>query len=130
MSNSRPYSIWSSLKTRCKNKKANRFNIYGGKGITYDPKWESFEMFWSDMKDGYQDNLTIDRIDNNKGYYKENCRWATPREQSNNKTNNRLLTFNNKTLTVAQWARKLNINYSTLSMRLNVYKWSIKKSLT
>lgn len=84
MSLTRPYKIWTAMKTRCTNTKQPNYKRYGAKGITYDPDWETFENFWRDMKSSYADGLSIDRIDNSKGYSKENCRWATPAEQNRN----------------------------------------------
>lgn len=82
LSNSRQYHIWQGMKTRCGNPNAINYNEYGGRGITYDPKWEIFEGFWEDMKPGYSDNLTIERIDSNRGYSKDNCKWVTYSEQN------------------------------------------------
>lgn len=74
LSTSKVYNIWSNMRARCNNPKNVGYYLYGGRGITYDPKWETFEGFWEDMEDGYEDSLSLDRIDNNKGYYKSNCR--------------------------------------------------------
>jgi len=77
MSNTRIYKIWEDMKKRCDNPSTKCYKNYGGRGITYDPKWAKFEFFYNEMKDGYSDDLTLDRIDINKGYYKENCQWVT-----------------------------------------------------
>lgn len=87
MHNTRQYQIWTDMKTRCNNPNNSHYYLYGGRGISYDPKWEKFEGFWEDMKEGYEDNLTIDRIDYNGNYCKENCRWITKTEQSKNRHN-------------------------------------------
>lgn len=89
--NTRLYTIWTGIKQRCGNPKAHAYEIYGGRGITVCQEWrDSFEAFyiWA-MANGYADNLTIDRKDNDKGYTPDNCRWATMREQQNNRRNNR-----------------------------------------
>lgn len=83
---SRPYSIWSSMKTRCDNPRTENYPHYGGRGIGYDTKWGSFSGFWEDMEEGYSDKLSLDRINPNEGYNKKNCRWVYPPEQARNKS--------------------------------------------
>jgi hypothetical protein len=98
MKRKRPYNIWCNMKSRCDNPKNKKFKNYGGRGIKYDLKWKHFKEFWKDMSDNYykhckvygEKNTTIDRIDNNKGYNKKNCRWATWKVQENNKSNNKI----------------------------------------
>ncbi len=99
--------IWSSIKQRCNNPKVKNYHRYGGRGIKMCLEWESsFETFVSDM--GIRPKgCSIDRIDNNLGYYKENCRWVTKEENSNNTSKNVNYTYNNVTLSESQWAKKL-----------------------
>lgn len=130
-SNTRIYHTWEAMKQRCYNPKSQYYKRYGGRGITICDKWlHDFQAFydWA-MSHGYADNLTIDRIDNNKGYSPDNCRWATNIQQHNNQSNNKNLTYNGKTQTLAQWAKEKNIKPTTLAMRLN-RGWSIEKALT
>ena len=77
MSKTRIYKIWEDMKKRCDNKSNKYYKNYGGRGISYDPKWSNFTNFYEDMKYTYEDNLTLDRIDNNGNYCKDNCQWIT-----------------------------------------------------
>ena len=122
------YSSWQAMKNRCLDKNTPAYKNYGSRGITVCKRWLKFQNFYKDMgKRPFK--TSIDRIDNNKGYYKENCRWSTRTEQNNNTRNSHFLTFNGKTQTIAQWANELDIKYHTLYTRLN-RKWSIKKTLS
>ena len=109
---------WSSMLERCNDTSHKAYGDYGGRGITVCDRWLEFNNFYEDMGEPPSDKHSIDRIDNNKGYYLENCRWATCKEQSNNRRSNRELTINGKSQTVAQWAEELNINYYTLYYRI------------
>lgn len=86
MHNTRPYSIWRSMKCRCLVETSTNFKYYGGRGVTICESWvASFESFWEDMCEGYSNELTLDRVDVNGGYSKENCRWATRSDQMRNR---------------------------------------------
>jgi hypothetical protein len=88
MTKTRPYRIWRNIKDRCNNKNNKDYRWYGGRGITICDQWLDFATFWNDVKEGYNDTLSIDRIDNTKGYEPGNCRWATMKTQQNNRRNN------------------------------------------
>ena len=112
MSNTKEYKTWSGIKKRCENPKASNWHQYGGAGVTICKKWkDSFLTFYEDMGPAPSEYHSIDRIDNSKGYCKENCRWATAKQQARNKTNNRKIEIAGKSKTIAEWIlrrRKLN----------------------
>lgn len=131
MTGSRLYEEWKGIKYRCYNPKCSEYDRYGGRGITICPEWlNSFEAFrgWA-IANGYQDNLTIDRIDNDGPYCPDNCQWITHKEQQNNKSTNRFITYNGETKTMSQWAEETGIPYGTLRMRL-VKGWTVEDALT
>ena len=123
-------AVWRTMLHRCYNKKASMYYTYGERGIKVCKKWHNFDNFQKDMHLTYKKGLTIDRIDNNKGYSPNNCRWATPLEQGQNTSRSRFLKYNGLIKSLSQWARDINIKRSTLSMRYYVYKWSVDKCLT
>lgn len=107
------------MKSRCYNANDKRYARYGGRGITVCEEWHSFQAFrsWA-LENGYSDDKSIDRIDNDAGYSPQNCRWATPKEQCNNRSTNRLITINGTTKTVAQWAQDVGIHEDRIHNRL------------
>jgi len=109
------------MKKRCNNESDSRYDRYGGRGIRICDEWYDFETFkdWA-LSHGYESGLSIDRVDNNGNYCPENCRWADRIVQANNKSNNRLITYNGITHTVAEWSRILMVNYYNLLARINV----------
>lgn len=121
------YQSWVGMKYRCDNPNASNYKTYGAKGITYDPLWSDFVKFLEDMGER-QDGSTLDRIDVNGNYCKENCRWADTLTQNNNRTNNNYIEYKGKTQTLAQWCRELDINYKTVSERINGRGWAVEKS--
>lgn len=125
---SKTYSTWIDMIQRCTNPNSKDYHNYGGRGITVCKKWMKFENFLKDMGESPEKHQ-IDRADNNKGYCKLNCRWATRKEQQRNTRANHMITFGGKTQCLAAWAEELKISYQTLHARLR-RKWSIEKALT
>ena len=114
------YRVWCAMKERCNNPHNKRYERYGGRGITVCDEWaESFESFrtWANAN-GYEKGLTIDRIDNEKGYGPDNCRWATRAQQNRNYSRNHFLTYNGVTMCVTDWGMYLGINPTTILYRL------------
>ena len=124
LSRTRIYKIWTWIKARCDNEKSTHYSYYWWRWITYDKKWENFEWFYEDMKEWYSDNLSIDRINSNKNYCKENCRWTTRKQQQRNMKSNRVY----KWKCIAEWCEELGLNDSTIRARLREW-WSYKKAL-
>lgn len=129
--NSLTYSVWSNIKQRCYNPNASGYENYGGRGIKVCSRWKnSFENFYYDMGKRPSKNHSIDRVNNNGDYSKENCRWATKKQQNRNSRHCKKITFNNQTLTLSEWAEKTGIKLPTLNYRFYVAKWNIKDVLT
>ena len=123
------YSTWRAMKSRCLLRSSRNFDYYGGRGITVCDRWlESFENFLSDMGERPV-GASIDRIDNDKGYYKENCRWATTQEQQSNRSDNVLITYNGEQKTQSQWAEYAGILVTTFRNRI-ASGWSIERAIT
>ena len=116
----RLYKIWDGMKARCYNPRKTYYPIYGGRGIEMCDEWHySFESFrnWA-LANGYDDSLTIDRIDNDGNYCPENCRWATVSQQNNNKSTSHYLTYNGETKTIMQWAEATGFTFHAIYARL------------
>jgi len=113
------YRTWAAMKSRCQDPSASSFQNYGQRGITVCSRWNnSFEMFLGDMGPRPSKNHSIDRRDVNGNYEPTNCRWATAKEQANNKRNNRWLTINGKTRTLQQWADAAGLDRSVIVSRV------------
>lgn len=117
MSRTSVYRTWSCMRRRCNNPIDVHYAAYGGRGIAVCERWDRFEAFLEDM--GFPPKgMSLDRIDNNKGYCPENCRWATRQTQSANRRSSRRLVHNGVTLTMSEWARFLGISPTTMSNRI------------
>lgn len=133
LSKTRLYKIWHSMYCRCYYKSTNQYKHYGGKGIKVCDEWKHMDGFinfynWA-INNGYDEELTLDRIDNEKDYTPKNCRWVTPKFQSNHKTNNVFHTFKGETKTSKQWCEQYNISQTTLNDRLK-RGWTLEQALT
>lgn len=138
LSKTRLYRIWHHMKVRCNNPNFDHYEYYGGKGITVCDEWEHDFMAFRDwaIANGYSNNLTIDRINNDGNYEPGNCRWATQKEQANNKQQgdlssrgtNHMIAFHNEIHTMAQWSEITGIDQNTISERLRRGK-SIERAL-
>lgn len=119
MSGTRIYSEWQGMKGRCYNKGSARYADWGGRGIEVCEQWRnSFESFYTwAMANGYQDNLTIDRIDNNRNYCPENCRWVGQQEQCRNRRSNINITIGNSTRTLMEWCEIFQVDYTNVNAR-------------
>ena len=121
------YWIWPAMKSRCLNKNNKDYANYGGRGIKVCDEWMDFVNFLFDMGEKPKD-LSIDRINNNGNYSKENCKWATNLEQANNHSNNKRFIFNSRNLTIAEWCREFNLKYQIVNQRI-FRGWDIKRAL-
>lgn len=129
-SRTRIYRIWCDIKQRCYNKKQIVYKWYGARGISMCDKWRnSFQDFygWA-LQNGYNEQLTIDRIDANGNYEPSNCRWATSREQSRNKSSNIYVTINGETKVLKDWCYVYGISYATVQGRIRD-GWDIARAI-
>lgn len=127
---SQTYIAWAHMKQRCNNKKDPTYLNYGNRGITVCKRWFIFENFLKDMGEPPTKNHSLDRVNNNGNYCKNNCRWATKKQQQGNMRSNHMIVFSGQTKCIAEWARKTGIGQKCLWHRLVTLKWSVKKALT
>jgi len=123
------YEVWKNMIRRCTNPNAQDYPNYGGRGITVCEDWLKLENFCRDMGPRPTRLHSLERSDNDKGYCKENCRWATKKEQNNNRRSSRVFTYNGKTQSLQSWADALEISVSTLWSRVK-NGWDISRVLT
>lgn len=122
------YSVWASMMTRCTNPKASNFKHYGARGIYVCGRWQKFSNFIRDMGARPSSRHTIERKNSDGNYEPSNCRWATRKEQANNRRSNRMITFNGKTQSVSMWADEVGISAETIRQRL-IRGWSMIDTL-
>jgi hypothetical protein len=129
-SNTAEYRIWRDMRMRCSNPCRKGYRHYGGRGIRVcDRWWNSFEAFLTDMGLRASPQHSVERIDNNGHCEPDNCRWATAREQANNKSTNRRISHNGCTQSLASWAKETGIRADTIKGRLN-RDWTPERALT
>lgn len=118
-SGTRIYHTWQGIKRRCENPNDARYLRYGGRGIKVCDEWKhSFEAFWEwALKNGYKDNLTIDRINNDGDYCPDNCRWADTETQCNNRESNIKIKIGNTTKSLLEWCKIFDVDYSAVHAR-------------
>lgn len=126
---SKTYHSWQRIVQRCMNPNVKNYKDYGGRGIKVCKRWLKFENFLQDMGEPPTQNHSIDRIKNDLGYCKSNCKWSTRKQQQRNRRNSRLITFNGKTQCIIEWSEKTGVLAITINARLK-RGWSIEKALT
>jgi hypothetical protein len=133
LSYSKLFNVYSHMKQRCYNSRSKDYKHWGGRGIIVCDEWKNdFMNFYNwAINNGYQENLTIDRINNDGNYEPCNCRWATKKEQNSNKRNNLIFKFNDKNLSLMQICEELNIKtyYRLVKARIVFLHWSLEKAL-
>lgn len=129
MAGTHVYAVWQMMLQRCENPNSQAYENYGARGIKVCPEWHRFEQFFADMGNR-RSGFSLDRINNDGDYCKENCRWAVTSQQLNNTRRNRVLELNGEKLTIAQWAERKGFKWTTIRTRLDQYGWSVEKALT
>jgi hypothetical protein len=116
------YQVWASMRYRCNSPSCKAYPKYGGRGITISPEWDTFKGFyeWA-IHNGYEDNLTLDRIDNDGNYEPSNCQWITIGDQQKNRSYNYDVVINGEQKSLAEWCEIYEINYYTVVTRMNCY---------
>ena len=125
----REWKIWKKLRGRISTTTDHAYSHYGGRGLDIDPRWkESFEFFISDMGP-CPAALTIERLNNNRGYWPDNCEWKTRKAQANNRRTNCIVEFRGEKKTLTQWCDQFGRNMGTVWKRLFRLGWSVERAL-
>ncbi len=128
-SSSPEYEAWRNMIHRCYHRSYRSYHRYGGRGINVCDRWKlSFKSFYDDMGERPSRNHSLDRIDYDDGYYKENCRWATNVEQYNNRSTSHRIEYNGKIMNITEWSKEVGIPRGTISSRIR-YGWPIERIL-
>jgi len=128
MSGTPNYKSWAAMLGRCTNPRDAGYKNYGGRGISVAPEWSSFEQFLADMGER-PEGTSLERRDNSEGYCKDNCQWATPKQQARNRRSNINITWKGETKTLTEWCEILEKPYMTVRARI-VKGWSIDRAFT
>jgi hypothetical protein len=115
---------------RTTNQKCDRYKDYGGRGITVCERWKDFINFMQDMLPEYRDSLTIERIDNEKGYGPDNCKWVTMKVQNNNKRDSFKVEYNGQVKTITEWSELLKVDDRLLWQRIKRDGWTVERAFT
>ena len=129
-SNTRLYNTWRNMKARCNCKTNPRYKDYGARGISIYDEWQTFENFyeWA-ISNGYNENLTIDRINVNKNYEPNNCRWIPLSKQAYNKRDSLIFNINGEKKCLAEICKDYNVKYTTIYRRITIQKMNIQEAL-
>jgi hypothetical protein len=119
------YLAWQNMKHRCRSTLPRIAQVYKDRGITFCDRWQRFENFLEDMGEMPQAGMTIDRLDNNLGYFKENCRWLPRSLQNRNKRTNRIIEFNGERKLLVEWAELIGIDKASMRYRLKHFPLEI-----
>lgn len=130
MTNSITYTSWDAIIQRCTNSNNHNYLSYRGRGITVCDRWLDFNNFLEDMGERVSKLYSIERLNNNLGYFKENCKWATSREQSLNKRSNVVITYKDKTQTLTEWCDELKLSYKLVQTRIKSLGWNFEQAIT
>jgi hypothetical protein len=122
------YRSWKKMRDRCFNPNDTYYHNYGGRGINVCDRWNDFQNFFDDMGER-PENRSLDRINNDGDYEPANCRWATKDQQEKNKRSNKRIVFEGKSMIGVEWAKELNMDYSTLLTRLR-RGWTVERAFT
>lgn len=129
LSKSRIYGIWCTMINRCYNPHVKFYESYGGRGIRVCKRWHNFQNFFADM--GHRPGgLTLERVDNDRGYSKANCVWATRTQQARNQRNKKRVRANGKLQTLSEWSEETGLSVGTIWRRIYVMGWPRKKAVT
>lgn len=124
------YGVWRCMKGRMLNPKDRGYPRYGGRGLKLCKRWHKFENFLADMGEPPAIGYSLDRIDNNRGYCKSNCKWSTEKEQQRNSSNNIMYTLHGKRQCLSAWAEEFNIPYRVVWDRIRRSNWDLLEALT